>query len=233
MNNEESTNESQAPVETPQEAPAPSLDEIANEFSVEEQANQFQAKPEPQQTVEPSFQNQPNFQNQYDPGIPDPTYDPDGYTRYMMQNSQKLDQYGNVINGLVEKISSYEQQMVQQKVDADLSKAVEHINQKLNVEPDLAETALEIEYRKNPAFQKIWNNRDKNPAAFQKALDLVADKWTGKFATRTNDQLVENVRAAKTSQQTLAKSQPDDPYEDIADMSEGEFQSWWSKQKGN
>jgi len=46
--NEEITNESPAPVETPSETPAPSLDEIANEFNVEKEANNFQAQPAPQ-----------------------------------------------------------------------------------------------------------------------------------------------------------------------------------------
>ena len=43
MNEEEITSQSEAPAAetTQEESPAPSLDEIANEFNVEEEANQF------------------------------------------------------------------------------------------------------------------------------------------------------------------------------------------------
>ena len=233
MNEEEITSQSEAPAAetTQEESPAPSLDEIANEFNVEEEANQFQAQPKqsaPAYEPEPSFQNSPVNQD-----IPDPTYDPDGYVRYMQQQGATQAQINNTLNQLVEKVSSYEQQMAQQKVDADLGKAVSHINEKLNVDPVMAEMVLEVEYRKNPAFQKIWNNRDQNPKAFNKALDVLADKYSGNFATRTNDQLVENVRAAKTSQQTLANAPKEDPYDNVGNMNEQEFQSWWSRQKGN
>jgi len=230
MNEEESTSQSEAPAEiTQEEAPSPSLDEIANEFSVEEQANQFQAQP--QQTA-PAPQPEPSFENSQ-LNIPDPTYDPDGYNRFMQQQASQTNQINSVVTSLAEKVNGYEQQLAQQKVDADLGKAVEHINSKLKVDPDMAETALEVEYRKNPSFQKIWNNRDSNPQAFKKALDVVADKWAGKFATRADDQLVENVRAAKTSQQTLAKAPQEDPYAHLSDMSPGEFDRWWSTNKGN
>jgi hypothetical protein len=45
--NDEVTSQSQVPAETPTETPAPSLDDIASEFSVEKEVNQFQAQPTP------------------------------------------------------------------------------------------------------------------------------------------------------------------------------------------
>lgn len=231
MENEEITNESPEPVEAPSEAPAPSLDDIASEFNVEKEASNFQAQPAPQA---PAYQDQNQYQpqeNQFNQ-IPDPNYDPDGWNRFMQQQAYAQNNVVNDLNGIKNEIETYKQQMAQQKIEADLGKAVSHVNEKLNVDPKMAEVALEIEYRENPSFKKIWDNRDMNPAAFNKALDVIANKWTGKFATRADSQLAENVRAAKTSQQTMASTPKEDPYADVANMSEGEFRQWWSKQKG-
>jgi hypothetical protein len=151
----------------------------------------------------------------------------------MQQQSQQTQQLDQTLNQLVDKVNTYEQQMVQQKVDTDVGKAVERINSKLNVDSDLAEAMLDIEYRKNPAFQTIWNNRDSNPQAYDQALDILADKLMGKVAVRADEQLAENVRAAKTSQQTLSKTQPEDPYEKVGSMNEADFQRWWKEQKGS
>jgi len=230
--NEEITNESATPVETPsEEAPTPSLDDIASEFSVEQEANNFQAQPAPQAPAPNQYQPQPGYDQQFS-NIPDPNYDPDGWNQWMQQQTFQQNSVVQELSGIKNEIESYKQQMAQQKIEADLGKAVNHVNEKLNVDPKMAEVALEIEYRENPAFKRIWDHRDQNPAAFQKALDVVANKWTGKFATRTNDQLVENVRAAKTSQQTMANAPKEDPYGDVANMSPSEFDRWWSQQKG-
>lgn len=231
MNEEENTNQSAEPVETTpegNEAPAPSLDEIANEFSVEEQANQFQAQPT-QSAPAPQYEPQ----NQGLGEIPDPTYDPDGYTRFMQQQAAQQQQTNQLLNEIASKVSGYEEQMARQKVEADLNNAVTTVNEKLGIDPALAEAVLETEYRKNPAFQKIWDNRSKNPKAFKQALGLIGDKYAGQFASKFNDQLVENVRAAKSSQQTLASSPKEDGLSEWADLSPAEFERKWRITKGN
>lgn len=233
MTEENNTSQSQQPAETEEaqsgnetEVQTQSLDDIANEFGVEEQAQQFQAQPQQRQQEQAPQQYQES-------GIPDPTYDPDGYTRYMQSQAAQLHQFNQAFEELANKVNGYEQMMAQQKVDADLSQAVNHINQKLSVEPEMAEVALEIEYRKNPAFKRIWDNREKNPAAFNKALDLISDKWSGKFATRADAQIAENVRAAKTSQQTLASTQQQDKDEEWSGLSPAKFERKWRQTKGS
>lgn len=222
--NEETTNESNQPVETTTEQPATeSLDDIASGISVEEQANQFQAQPQPSV---PSVEPQPS-------NVPDPISNPEGYDFYMNQQAQQTDKINTTLNDLVTKVQGYEQQMTQQKVDADVVKAVSHLNEKLKVEPQMAEVAMEIEYRNNPSFKKIWDNRENNPAAFNKALDVIGDKWAGKFANQADPQLAENVRAAKTSQQTMANAPVNDPDDKWSGLSNAEFAVAWAKERGN
>jgi len=225
--NEETTNESAEPVETTTEDTTESLDEIASSFNVEDQASQFQAQPQqPAPAPEPQFN---QYQNQS--GIPDPISNPDGYDFYMQQQAQQSSQIQQTLNQLAEKVQGYEQQATQQKVDADVEKAVSVINSKLNVDPQMAEVAMEVEYRNNPAFKKIWDNRDKNPAAYNKALGVIADKWSSKFANKADPQLAENVRAAKTSQQTMANAPATDKDDEWSNLSPGEFALKWSQTK--
>ena len=77
--------QSQAPVETAApEAEAQTLESIAKELSVQEQAQQFtSAVPQPQ--YQPT---QPAHQQQF--RAPDPITDPEGYNRFLMQQTQTL-----------------------------------------------------------------------------------------------------------------------------------------------
>jgi len=161
MNNEETTNQSQEPVETPSETPAPSLDDIASQFSVEKEANNFQAQPAPQAPAQPQYQPQQNYYDQtqapqnFESQIPDPIYDSEGYARYMQNQANQSRQSMDMLQQIASKIDNYEKQVAQQQIESDLAKAVTRVNEKLNVEPDMAEYALEMEHRKNPAFQNL------------------------------------------------------------------------------
>lgn len=201
-----------------QEAPAPSLDEIAKEFSVDEQVSQFQAHPQQaNQDIE-----------QY---IPDPISDPDQYNRYIRQQNSTIDNVNKTVKALSEKLSAHENRMIQQQVEADLNRAVATVNKKLGVEAEMAEIALRMEYEKNPSFQKIWDNRSKNPQAFDKALNAVADKYANKFAVKQDAQLTENQLAAKKSLQTMNKSPSPDQNSKWENLGQGEFEREWERMK--
>lgn len=221
--NENETNESNPPVETPaEEVPATTetLDDIASGFNVEEQVSQFQAQPK-----------QPTPVQSETPGIPDPISNPEGYDLYMQQQAIQTRTINDTLSTLVEKVQGYEQSVNQQKVDADVEKAVSVINEKLKVDPKMAEIAMEMEYRANPAFKKIWDNRNQNPEAFNKALGVIGDKWAGKFVNQADPQLAENVRAAKTSQQTMGSAPKEDPDSKWSGLSDGEFAVQWAKER--
>ncbi len=222
---EENTDQSKQPDESGSTETAPetqTLEDIAKEFSVDEQITNF--------TAQPNQQVQQPYQPPSDPGqyVPDPVTDPEGYNRYTQQQQVVTNQVQGTLRELNNRINQFEQQTELAKVDADVQKAVVHVNQKLGVDPELAEIALEKAYRNDPSFQRIWNNRDKNPAAFKKALDVVADKYQTLFNIQTDPQLVENQRAAKASQKTMAttaKEHADDKWENLSDA---EFEQQWS-----
>lgn len=197
--------------ESVEEAAMPSLDEIASEFNVDEQVSTFQAKPEPREV------------QQY---YPDPISDPEQFNQLTRQQQQAIENMNRTVSELNQKLSAHENKLVQQQVEADIERAVAKVNTKLDVDPKMAEIALRMEYEKNPSFQKIWDNRSKNPKAFEKALDAVANQYSSVFSVRQDPQLTENQLAAKKSLQTMNKKPPE-PDSKWENMSQSEFEREW------
>lgn len=213
---------SAAPAET---TPAPSHDDslkaIASEFTVEEQANQFTATPSVPQA--PAAAYAPTPPPQY---VPDPVTDQEGYKAWVLAQSQRHQQLDSTLREVSSKISAFEQRIQQQKIDADVDRAIEIVNKHWKVDKDLAEVTLEHEYRKNPSFKRIWDNRDRNPEAFEKALKVVAEKRSAMFQVRQDPQIAENVRAAQSSQRTMATTVKQRPEDEVPDDPR-EFDAWW------
>jgi len=204
--------------ETVEEAPT-TLEDISQEFNVEEQVSNFQAQPQQVQQPQDTWQ-------------PDPISDPEAWNQYSRQQADSISGLDNTVKSLTEKIQTYEQRLEQERIDADVNNAVAKVNEKLGVDPDMAEVALRMEYEKNPAFKKIWDNRSQNKAAFNKALGVIADKYSTKFAVKQDHQLTENQLAAKKSLQTMAKT-PQSQSSEWDNLSEQEFaQRWDSMRRG-
>jgi len=208
------TDETDNAVETATEAETQTLDELSQEFSVEEQVSNFQAQPEaePQKTWQP-----------------DPISDPDAFNQYSQQQSDSLNNLNTTVQGLTEQVKGYESNLAQQKVDADVESAVTRVNEKLGVDPKMAEIALEHQYRDDPAFKKIWDNRGQNPKAFNKALDVVADKLSGVFAVKQDHQLTQNQLAAKQSLKTMAKTSQTEANGEWEGLSSADFDQKWNE----
>ena len=196
---ENTTTETDKVPETQQstETPPETLENIAKEFSVEDQANQFNAQPQAQ--AAPVAPARPNVAS-----APDPITDPDGYRSYMAAQASASEQIANLLGTVHQRLEKFERSQMQQKVEADLKFAVSKVNEKLKVDPLLAEIALEKMYRTDENFKRIWDHRDKNPQAYQKALDVIAHKLAPTFAVRQDPQLTENQRAAQASTRTMA-----------------------------
>lgn len=205
--------------------PEQSLETIAKDFSIEEQATQFQAQPQPAVTAPVQA---------YQQQIPDPVIDQEGYRRYMQGQTQMHEQIRGTISTLNKRLEDFERQQTQTKIDADVNHAVTKVNEKLKVDPLMAEIALEKLYRTDVNFKRIWDNRDKNRAAFDKALDVVAQKLSPTFAVRQDPQLTENKRAAQQSQRTMASTSKSDipaGHEGLHSDNPVEFERAWESFK--
>lgn len=210
--------QSPAPAENQQQPATPSLEEIAQQFNVEEQATQFQAKPEVPQ-------------NPFQFAVPDPLIDQDGYRKFATSQVENWQRTDSALKQLTEKLESYERQQREAQVSADISKAVEKVNTKVGGDPLMVEIALEREYRVNAAFKRIWDNRHQNPRAFETALEAVSHKIAPIFAMRQDPKLAENQRAMQSSQRSMATTQKTDELHEALSMSPGKFEEWWEQKK--
>lgn len=206
---EENTQQSETPVENvvteqvTEAAPTQTLEDVYKQFNVDDAAQQFTAQPvqnTPTQNYAPTPQQTPNT------FIPDPISDPDGYRQFMQASQQQNSALGHTINTLNAKMSQMEKERQQQQIDVDIGKAVAKVNSKVKADPLMIELALEKKAREDVRFMKLWDNRYKNPKAYDAALDAISNELQGKFTVRTDPQLTENQRALKASQRGMATS---------------------------
>lgn len=148
----------------------------------------------------------------------------------MLAEQQKHSALGQTINQLNSKLSQIEQETRQKQVEADIGKAVEKVNSKVKADPMLVELALEKKAREDARFMKIWDNRYKNPKAWDAALEAVTSELQGKLSVRNDPQLTENQRALKASQRNMATSnlQKDDSWDNLSDE---DFDRKWAEAK--
>lgn len=217
--------QSQQPAETAAtEVPeTQTLEDIARELSVEEQAQQFASSTQPQ--YQPQYQ-PPSSQQEF--RAPDPVTDPEGYNRFVQQWYQQNNQITGTVGQLQQRLEKFERTQLEQRIDQDVGKAVSKVNEKLNVDPFLAEALLEMTYKKDVAFKKIWDNRERNPQALDRALSVLSGKLAGQVQFRQDPKIAANLRAAKSAQQTMATTQQQDQNSDVP-QGEAEFQQYWRR----
>lgn len=218
--------QSQAPVETAAPAAeAPTLEQIAKELSVEEQAQQFTSTVPSQPQYQPQTFQAPQYQAQY---APDPVTDPEGYRAFMSSQLNTVTQLNQTLQSVNDRMSNWEKTQQEQKIERDINTAVTKVNAKLNVDPFVTEALLQGTYRSDANFRRIWDNRDRNPGALEKALDVLSQKYVSQFSVKQDPKIAQNLQAAKVSQQTMATTQkpgmndgvPQDPME---------FQRYWDR----
>lgn len=190
------------PVSTEQpastEAPA-SLEDVFKQYSVTE----------PQETPSPQPQPRTDPQPQA-PHIPDPALDPDGFKRYEATRAADSQALRQSFDKLAEHITRSEVERRREREEADIKKAVGFLQEKApGVDPDVLEVYLGAQAKKDPRLLAVWQNRSKNPKAWDAALKAIGNDAAAKFSIRTDGQLVENQRAMKTAQQHMATAQPE------------------------
>lgn len=234
---DETTQQSETPVEntvtetpTPEAAPTQTLEDVYKQFNVDDAAQQFTAQPvqnAPTQNFVPTPQ---HIATPSVPLIPDPISDPEGYRQFMLMSQQQNSALGQTINQLNSKLTQIEKERQQQIIEADIGKAVAKVNSKVKASPLMIELSLEKKAREDARFFKIWDNRYKNPKAWDAALDAITNELQGELSVRTDPQLTENQRALKASQRAMANSNQsrDDGWDNL---SEEEFDRKWSDAK--
>lgn len=195
--------------ETPQET---TLEDVYKTYNVEETAQEFKAQPQQQQQAQPQQTPAQPVQEGNIP-IPDPTLDPEGHKAWTAARYRDQMALRQALTHVAGKLNQYEQTAKQQAEEADIKRAVEQVNKHLGdsqLDPDVVEISLGAEARRDPRFLSLWNNRAKNPKAFNEGVKAFANKLGKKFSMRVDPQIAENHRALKEATSTKATTAPED-----------------------
>jgi hypothetical protein len=214
--------------EQPTSTETSALDQVYKDFNVEDAAQSFRAQPQTQQPQ--------NFQ-QPKPTIPDPVLDADGFKNWQAQNTTQTHQ---ALHTIASEISGFKAEMHKQKEEADIKAAVSKFKEIAgDVDDDMVEVALGAKARKDSRFLAVYNNRGKNPAAWNAAVSAYANDFKAKNQFKTDPQLTENTRAAKqstqTSQTTKESSQSSNPIDSALSKASNpaEFARTWESILGS
>ena len=200
--------------------PESSLEDVYKEFNVEQQAQQFQTA-----TVQkPPIQ---GYQPPAEPVVPDPVTEADAFRRWQMEQFHQTSQAHQNLQALQGQLQQMTQSEALRQTQVDIGRAVEVVNKRLNADPQMVAVALDLESRQDPRFLRLWENRNQNPQAWEKALDAWSRKMDGKFSVRADPQLAENHRAARMSQQAMASTPRANPSADWDALSSDEFDHKW------
>lgn len=190
MEEQQATSQEQTP------STEPTLEQVYQEFKVDDVVQQFQPQqPMPQQPVP-----------QAQPAIPDPVLDPNGFKAHIA----RMEAAPNLSRMALQEVASLKQMLARSQEEADIKSAVSKVKEKLgDADDDFIEIALGQKARKDQKFAALYANRHKNPQAWNAALTAVGNELKGKFSFRADSQLTENVRAAKQSTQSSLTAKDD------------------------
>ena len=209
-------------------APEQTLEQVYKQFNVDETAQQFQPSA-PQQPSQPAAPQQPMSE------VPDPILDPQGFKSWSTTQAKSTQEALSKLHQTQQQIYVAE---MQRREEADIRSAVQKVQEKVgDIDSDFVEIALGQKARKDPKFMSIYQNRNKNPAAWNAALGAVASEFKGKYQFRQDPQLTENLRAAKQSTQgslTTKDTSSANPIEEKLSgaKTQAEFDRMWREMQG-
>ena len=209
MNDETIAPVEEAPPAPAQDAPTETLEDIASQFAVPE-------TPTPQTVEQPVQPPQaPQFQ------------DSEQAAQWSAQQIQAL--AARQADMERQSQENAQNQFVEKQVQA-LSAAVQTIGKEVDITPTFIEGALHVRYNRDKNFRTIFDNRDRNPAAFQRALGIVAKDLKAESVVATDPQLAEDARALEQLQKSVRTGKVrDDANEKWKGMSAADFDREWQK----
>lgn len=205
---------------TSEEPAEETLDDVLKGFSVEDTAKSFVAQPKHQEAEKP-----PEL------SIPDPSYDPDGFKQTMKNLHTNDWEVKQTLNRISEQLQGQEQERQRQIEEADISKAVDHIQESIPVlkgKNTIIKGILGAMASEKPAITKVWENRHSNPAAWEKTLSAITKQVAKDFEFTSDPQLTESVRAAKASRDQMSTTTKRGPNDEWDGLDDSNFAQRWN-----
>lgn len=176
------------------------LDDVYKESGLDKvttQQTQQSPKQETQQTQQTETKVEPS-------SVPDP-YDAENFKAYMARQAAGTTALNQAVGEIAKFLSAQQQKEAVSATKADIEKAVSTINEVVgHPKSKVIEATLDGMVRENPQLKAIWDNRGKNPAAWNKALGIVTKQIADDFSVKVDQNLVNAQRARKESQRQMA-----------------------------
>lgn len=203
------------PVETAQ-----TLDDVYKQYGVEEQVQQFrQSQAQPVQQAKPVETT----------SIPDP-YDTDAFRSYMENQRKGTTELHQSLETIATHLTQMQQKEARLTLEADIRSAVELVENEVQLgKPKIIEALLDAKAREDSRFKSLWENRDKNPKAWESALKVVSKEISNEFQFKVDPKLQEAQRARKLSQQSMATTKEESPDESWDKLNPKEFELRWNQ----
>ena len=146
--------------------------------------------------------------------------DMDSFIQKQTAQFQELAQKVEKSTDVVDQFAQREQQRI---LDEAVDNAVAKINDGVDGDARLADSFLNSQYQRDPNFQKVFDNRDANPEAYEKALGILKTEWQSMNQRNIDPQVAENQRALRESQQSGSTYQQPDRDRELSNMADGDF----------
>lgn len=168
--------------------------------------------------------------------IPDP-YDAENFKAYMAREAAGKTALQQSVVEIAKFISAQAQEKAMAATKADIEKAVSTVNEVVgHPKPKVIEAAIDGMVREDPRLKAIWDNRGKNPGAWDNALKIVTKQIAEDFSVKVDPNLVTAQRARKDSQRQMATTSRDEggsPLEEKLARAQGQdFDAEWQRLLG-
>jgi len=211
-------------VSNEQPASTETLDSVYQKYNVEAEAQTFNPQREQKQTTQPV--------KQAEVPVPDPVLDQNGFKQWAGNQNQFVQ---TALQSLQGELTQYRVEREAARTEADIKHAVQQFKNVTGeeIDDDMAEVALGQKARKDPRFLSVYNNRSKNPNAWNAAVKAYANEFKGKASFKIDPQIAENQRAAKQLSQGSQSKQADDTENPMEAQLKGkvgrEFDNAWRR----
>jgi len=156
------------------------------------------------------------------------------FAEYVSSNTTALD---SQIREMRDKLTQFEQKEAELRIEADINKAIESINEGVGLNPKLVRVHLELAAQEKPAFKKIWENRNNDPATYNRALKAIQKEISDTYSVRQDPELTETQTAIQQSQKSMASSSKGSnkgsAEERLEGLSGADFDREWARMIGH
>lgn len=161
--------------------------------------------------------------------VPDP-FDTENFKAFLARQAAGTTALEQAVTKVVGYLNERQRSEAISLTRADIEKAVSSIDEVVQLgKPKVVEAYLDGMVREDPRMKAIWDNRAKNPTAWNNALKIAAKKMQEDFSIKTDPNLVNSQRARKESQRQMATTSTETKDEAWDNVSQEDFQRKWDQ----